>query len=314
MLAFEHAFAGRTLTLAQITDKPDYRQGLPTVLPVDYVPFFDAADPQQSAAKSVAVLKQHLARFPGQHAVMCMELVQGEGGYWAGERPFFMALIEVLKQAGVAVWFDEVQTFGRTTSPFAFQTFGLHEHADVVTVGKLTQVCATLFTDDYKPKPGLISQTFTAATAAIAAGRAILRRAVGRRILRRRRRRSTACGNVRRPAGADRQASPGLGQRPVRLRHDARVHPVRRGPRQDKVDPDRPVRRRRDRLHRRQPARADPRSCRRSAPRPRRTSSAVCTILEDVPRESTPALDYEGEHRHGDHPSRRLDDLARCWS
>jgi 4-aminobutyrate aminotransferase-like enzyme len=174
VLAFEHAFAGRTLTLAQITDKPDYRQGLPTVLPVDFVPFFDAADPQNSATKSVAVLKQHLARFPGQHAVMCMELVQGEGGYWAGERPFFMALIEVLKQAGVAVWFDEVQTFGRTTSPFAFQTFGLAEHADVVTVGKLTQVCATLFTDDYKPKPGLISQTFTAATAAIAAGRAIL--------------------------------------------------------------------------------------------------------------------------------------------
>ena len=46
---------------------------------------------------------------------------------------------------------------------------------DVVTIGKLTQVCATLFTDVYKPKSGLISQTFTASSAAIYAARAILK-------------------------------------------------------------------------------------------------------------------------------------------
>jgi acetylornithine aminotransferase len=103
-----------------------------------------------------------------------MELMQGEGGYYAGSPAFFRALVDVLKSAGVAVWMDEVQTFSRTETPFAFQSFGLAEFVDVATVGKITQVCATLFTDDYKPRPGLISQTFTAATASLFASRAIL--------------------------------------------------------------------------------------------------------------------------------------------
>lgn len=174
VLAFEHAFAGRTMALAQITDKPDYRQGLPTVLGVDYVPFFDPADVEGSTRRAVGVLRDHLARYPKRHAVMCLELVQGEGGYHAGSPAFFRALADVLKAAGVAVWMDEVQTFGRTETPFAFQSFGLAEFVDVATVGKVTQVCATLFTPEYKPKPGLVSQTFTAATASIFASRAIL--------------------------------------------------------------------------------------------------------------------------------------------
>ena len=174
VLAFSGAFAGRTMALAQITDKAAYRAGLPTVLPVDYVPFFDASRPAESTAAAVQVLRTHLHRYPGQHAVMCFELVQGEGGYHVGSREFFVALMEELKKHDVAVWADEVQTFGRTFEPFAFQHFGLDSFVDLVTVGKLTQVCATLFTEPYRPKPGLISQTFTAATSAIAAAQVIL--------------------------------------------------------------------------------------------------------------------------------------------
>ncbi len=74
----------------------------------------------------------------------------------------------------MTVWFDEVQTFGRTSRAFAFEHFGLSEWADVVTVGKLTQLCATLFTAALKPQPGLLSQTFTASTAAITAAQVIL--------------------------------------------------------------------------------------------------------------------------------------------
>jgi acetylornithine aminotransferase len=72
------------------------------------------------------------------------------------------------------VIFDEIQTFGRTSEVFAFQHFGLSPYADVVTVGKLSQVCATLFTEVFKPAPGLISQTFTASSTAMAAARVIL--------------------------------------------------------------------------------------------------------------------------------------------
>jgi len=70
---------------------------------------------------------------------------------------------------------DEIQTFGRTEQLFAFQHFGLDEYVDLVTLGKLSQLCATLFTAEYKPKPGLISQTFTTSTSALFAARTILR-------------------------------------------------------------------------------------------------------------------------------------------
>ena len=175
MLAFEHGFCGRTMVLAQITDKPQYRAGLPTTLAVDYVPFFDAADPQGSTENAVAALRSHLNRYPAQHAGMCLELILGEGGYWLGDHDFFRALLTELKAHTIAVWFDEIQTFGRTSRPFAFEHFDLAQWADVVTVGKITQLCATLFTPEFKPKPGLLSQTFTASAAAIAAAEVILK-------------------------------------------------------------------------------------------------------------------------------------------
>jgi len=174
ILAFEHTFAGRSFVLSQITDKPAYRAGLPTVVNVDYVPFFDHVRPKESTQLAVSILKAHLARYPRQHAVMWMELVLGEGGYYAGDRDFFLALLEVLKCHNVAVGFDEIQTFGRTSHPFAYQHFGLDRYADVATVGKLTQICATLFSDELKPLPGLISQTFTGATSSLLAARTIL--------------------------------------------------------------------------------------------------------------------------------------------
>jgi acetylornithine aminotransferase len=174
VLAFSHGFAGRSMALSQITDKAAYRVGLPKVLDVDYVPFLDPAQPEPSAKAAVNRLKEHLHRYPKQHAAMWMELIQGEGGFNAGSREFFLPILNLLKENNVAVWFDEIQTFARTTQPFAFQHFGLGDYVDLLTVGKITQVCATLFTDAYTPKPGLISQTFTASTGAILAAQAIL--------------------------------------------------------------------------------------------------------------------------------------------
>lgn len=175
VLAFEHNFAGRTLALSHITDKPAYRVGLPPAIAVDYLPYFDAADPQGSTQRALETLNEHLARHPGDHALLILELIQGEGGgYREGDSAFFKALLRRAREAKVGILFDEIQTFGRTDHAFAFQHFGLEEYAEVVTIGKLTQVCATLVTEAYKPGPGLVSQTFTAATAALKAGRAVL--------------------------------------------------------------------------------------------------------------------------------------------
>lgn len=175
LLAFEGAFAGRTLALCHITDRAAYRVGQPLTLSVDYVPFFDPFRPTQSIEIAVDHVKRHLARYPGKHAAMVFELVQGEGGFHPGSTAFFRALMELLKEHGISVMVDEIQTFGRTEEPFAFQLFGLDTFVDVVTVGKLTQVCATLFKADHRPAAGLLSQTFTASTSAFFAALVIVR-------------------------------------------------------------------------------------------------------------------------------------------
>ena len=175
ILAFEGGFAGRTLALSQVTDKPDYRSGLPSTLAVDYVPYFDPERPAESTEAAVAVLRGHLRRYPGQHAAMIFEFVQGEGGFRVGHRDFFEPLMSAVREAGAVVVADEIQTFGRTSEPFAFQHFGLDAHVDIVTVGKMTQVCATLFRGELRPRPGLLSQTFTASTSALAAARWVLK-------------------------------------------------------------------------------------------------------------------------------------------
>ena len=168
VLAFEHCFAGRTIALSQVTDKAAYRQGVPETLAVDYVPFYDAQRPEESTAEAVAAVKAHMARHPGAHACMIFELIQGEGGgYLPGTPEFFRALMVPLRAAGVAILADEIQTFGRTSEFFAFQHFGLEDLVDVVTLGKLSQACATLIREEFKPKAGLVSQTFTAPSVAI---------------------------------------------------------------------------------------------------------------------------------------------------
>ena len=174
VIAFSHCFAGRTLGLAQVTDKAKYRVGLPDTISVDYIPFFNYEKPEKSIEYAVRRLKHHIARHPGKHAALWMELVQGEGGYYEGDTEYFKAIIEVAKENNIAVIADEVQSFCRTPRPFAFQHFGLDKLVDLVTIGKISQVCATLFTEDYNPKPGLISQTFTGSTWAMYAAHAIV--------------------------------------------------------------------------------------------------------------------------------------------
>lgn len=173
-LAFERCFMGRTWTFSQITDRPSYREGLPTHILVDYVPYFDPLKPEESTAHAVKVVKRQLKRYPKEYAGMFFELIQGDGGFYAGSKEFFHAIMTVCKDHGLAIHIDEVQTFGRTPSLFAFHHFELDEFADIVTIGKLAQVCATLFTKEYNPKAGLLAQTFTAGTSAIRTGTVII--------------------------------------------------------------------------------------------------------------------------------------------
>ncbi|MEM1097780.1 MAG: aminotransferase class III-fold pyridoxal phosphate-dependent enzyme [Planctomycetota bacterium] len=174
MLAFQGTFCGRTLALSSMSDKPNNRVGLPHALKVDYIPFFDESDPEGSTQRAVDRLEEYTKRWPKHYSGFKMELILGEGGFYAGQREFFLKLIEICKREGIAVIADEIQTFCRTSRPFAFQHFGLDEHVDLVNVGKSTQVCFTLFTDAWAPQPGLVAQTFTGASSSIKAAQVVI--------------------------------------------------------------------------------------------------------------------------------------------
>ena len=175
VVVFEGAFHGRSLAMAELTDRPAYRVGLPTHGKVLHIPFYDPERPD-STERSLAALDAHFARYPGRIATLCFELVQGEGGFNTAPREFFAALMERCRAAGVVVWVDEVQTFARTGELFAFRTLGLEEYVDVVTVAKVLQGAATLFTRQLAPQPGLVSGTFAGNTVGMAVGARIIER------------------------------------------------------------------------------------------------------------------------------------------
>lgn len=174
ILAFTGNFAGRTMAISQVTDKPKYRAGLPASLRVDYIPFYDASRPEESTQETLKALHAHISRYPGQHAFILAELVQGEGGFYPGSEDYFKRIFGLCREHGIAVIADEVQTFGRTPQLFAFRHFKLEDYVDLVTIGKLSQTCATLYRADFKPKPGLLSQTFTSTGVAIRSSLTIL--------------------------------------------------------------------------------------------------------------------------------------------
>lgn len=178
ILAFDRCFAGRTLTFSQVTDKPSFREGLPLNIPVDYVPYYDSSRPEESTREALEALKKHLHRYPKMHALMIFELVQGEGGFYSGTTAFFKPLMELLKDHRVAIFADEIQSFARTSKLFAYQHFGLEELIDITALGKLSLACATLFTEEYKPKGGLLSQTFTSSTAALRASKWVIQKLI----------------------------------------------------------------------------------------------------------------------------------------
>lgn len=176
VLTFAGAFAGRTMAMIQIGDSAAGRAGLPTTLHVDYVPFYDADRPEASTAAAMQAMDEAIARYPGGHACFAMELVQGEGGFNVAPREFLAALMQRCREHGIGVWVDEIQTFGRCGEMFYFQQLDLGEYVDVVTIGKMSQVCACLFTADYAPQAGLLSATFVGSTAALQVGRRMIER------------------------------------------------------------------------------------------------------------------------------------------
>ncbi|KYG66842.1 acetylornithine aminotransferase [Bdellovibrio bacteriovorus] len=173
VIGFKDAFAGRSTMMAEVTDNPAYKQGLPEYHEVLRIPFYDKRDPK-SGEKALNALKEHVAKHEGNISVFGFEPMLGEGGYQAAPREFFVPLLEFAKSKNIAIWADEVQTFTRTGEYFAFETLGLGQYIDLCTIAKTAQVGATLYTEEYNPKPGLIAGTFSGSTPSLMAGMEML--------------------------------------------------------------------------------------------------------------------------------------------
>ncbi len=173
VFAMKNAFAGRSTMMAEVTDNVAYKQGLPEYNEVIRIPNYDRKDPQ-SAEKALAKMKEEYAKHPKEFSCFVFEPMLGEGGFIQTPRQFYVPMLEFCKQNKIAVWADEVQTFARTGEYFAFETMDLGEYVDLVTIAKTVQLGATLYTEEYNPKPGLIAGTFAGGSSSMAAGLEIL--------------------------------------------------------------------------------------------------------------------------------------------
>lgn len=172
-LSFKNAFAGRSTIMAELTDNPAYKIGLPEYNEILRIPFYDKNDPQ-SIDKTLRAMKEHIAQHEKNISCFSFEPMLGEGGYQAAPREFFIPLLELCKQHKIAIWADEVQTFSRTGELFAFETLEIGNYIDICTIAKTAQVGCTLYTEEFNPQPGLIAGTFSGSTPALSAGCEIL--------------------------------------------------------------------------------------------------------------------------------------------
>jgi 4-aminobutyrate aminotransferase-like enzyme len=160
LIAFEKAFAGRSVATMNITANEAYKQDMPSSIEIDRVTHYDCNDPQGSTEKTINALNSLWEKNPDQYCAIMIELIQGEGGFIYGPEGYYKAIFDWAKEKGIYIWVDEVQTFGRTRELFAFQMFNLQEYVDILTIGKALQACGTFYSDELNPKPGLIAGTF----------------------------------------------------------------------------------------------------------------------------------------------------------
>lgn len=174
LIAFEKAFAGRSIATQNITYNKAYREGQPDSIEVYHVPHYDINDPDNSLAKTIKALDDLWNDHGDQFCAICIEIVQGEGGFVVGPRDYYVGIFEWAKKKGIYVWADEVQSFGRTKELFAFQMYQLEEYVDIVTVAKALQCAGVLYSEELNPKPGLIAGTFNGSITSINAGHKVL--------------------------------------------------------------------------------------------------------------------------------------------
>lgn len=175
IVAFEHAFHGRTLLAMSLTSKvKPYKSGFGPFAPEIYrLPF--PSPYHRPRGMSVKAYVDHcihgLRDFfrlhvePSRVAAVLFELQLGEGGFIPLPPAYVRALADFCHEQGILVIADEIQTgFARTGRMFACEHYGLHP--DLITLAKslgggmpLSAVTGRAALMD-SPQPGGIGGTY----------------------------------------------------------------------------------------------------------------------------------------------------------
>lgn len=136
LIAFEHAFHGRTLLTMSLTHKEmPYKHGFgPFFQDVHRIPYpYPLSGGAQASARALDSL---LARIGAETvAAIVIELVTGEGGFYPADKRFVADLRTLTSERGIVLIVDEVQTgLGRTGKMFACDWYGLEP--DLVAMAK----------------------------------------------------------------------------------------------------------------------------------------------------------------------------------
>lgn len=136
VVAFEHAFHGRTLLALSLTSKVNpYKDGFGPFAPEVYkspIPYMYRRPEHLSEEQYVHHAIEDLSLFfkstvsPKNVAAVILEPVLGEGGVIIPPKSFVHALVKVCAQEGIVFIADEIQSgFARTGRMFASEHFGI---------------------------------------------------------------------------------------------------------------------------------------------------------------------------------------------
>ena len=164
ILAFSHAFHGRTSGAVAVTDNPKIQAPFNETPNVEFVPFNDLAAVEQKLATK-------------EFAAVIIEGIQGVGGIQVPDDQFMRDLRALTKKYGTRLILDEIQSgYGRTGKFFAHQYAGIE--ADLISVAKGIAngfpMAALLIAPFFDPRIGMLGTTFGGNHLACAAALSVL--------------------------------------------------------------------------------------------------------------------------------------------
>ena len=141
VVAFDHAFHGRTNLAAALTAKPNpYRKGFGPLAPEVYrvpgsYPYRDSPGLTGDQAAREAIRRIEMQVVAEEIAAMIIEPIQGEGGFIVPAPGFLTTLADWARAKGIVFIADEIQTgFARTGDWFASEHEGIVP--DLITTAK----------------------------------------------------------------------------------------------------------------------------------------------------------------------------------